>query len=100
MVKKEPDITPRMADVLRALARKGVAMTGNEIGYGCGFSTGQCTGHMRSGSMGPAQRVIGALNALRRRGYIDFAERRDGRTGTAYALTNAGRAFCKTWSLQ
>lgn len=101
----EPDITPRMADVLRALARTSQSLTGNQIGTACGFRPGsnprtKSVHTTHAGKVqGPAQRVIGALNALRRRGLIDFGSRSDGYSGTAYFLTPKGRAFCREWSL-
>lgn len=101
----EPDITPRMAEVLRALVCAGKPLTGNQIGSACGFRPGS---NSRTKSVhtthagkvqGPAQRVIGALNALRRRGLIDFGSRSDGLSGTAYFLTSKGQTFCKDWGL-
>jgi len=100
----EPDITPRMAEVLRALLRASTSsLTGNEIGYACGFSSGGRTKSVHTTHagkvQGPAQRVIGALNALRKRDLIGLSSRRDGRSGTAYSLTQKGREFCREWSL-
>lgn len=93
----EPDITPRMAEVLRALVRSDKPLTGNQIGSACGLRSLHST---RNGKFhGPAQRVIGALNALRKRELIGFGTRPDGRSGTAYALTPKGRKFCQDWSL-
>ena len=109
MAQEKPDITPRMADVLRALLRANTSsLTGNEIGRACGFSSGGYNERTKSvhtthaGKVqGPAQRVIGCLNALRRRGLIDFGgSRSDGRSGTAYYLTQKGRDFCREWSLR
>ena len=94
---EEPDITPRMAEVLRALVRATKPLTGNQIGSACGL---RCTRSTHAGKVqGPAQRVIGALNALRRRGLIDFGSRPDGLSGTAYSLTTRGRDFCQKWCL-
>ena len=93
----EPDITPRMAEVLRALVRASKPLTGNQIGSACGLRSSRAT---HAGKFqGPAQRVIGALNALRRRGLIDFGDRPDGLSGTAYSLTTKGQDFCRQWSL-
>jgi len=36
----EPDITPRMAEVLRALLRATQPLTGNQIGTACGLHGG------------------------------------------------------------
>ena len=105
MKASEPDITPRMAEVLRALLRANKPLTGNAIGTACGFRPGynertKSVHTTHAGKVqGPAQRVIGALNALRKRGLIDFGSRSDGLSGTAYALTSKGREFCRTWSL-
>lgn len=102
----DPDITPRMAEVLRALLLANRPLTGNAIGTACGFRGGynertKSVHTTHAGKVqGPAQRVIGALNALRKRGLIDFGSRPDGLSGTAYALTSKGRAFCKEWGLQ
>lgn len=104
------DPTPRMLDVLRALRLAAPrAMTANEIGIACGFRSGSLstthgdarTTHARDGRvMGPAQRVIGALTALRRtHGFVEITRRPDGLSGTAYRLTAAGAAFCREGSL-
>ena len=101
----EPDITSRMAEVLRALVRANKPLTGNQIGIACGFRAGynertKSVYTTHAGKVqGPAQRVIGALNALRRRDLIDFGSRPDGLSGTAYSLTPKGRTFCQKWSL-
>ena len=101
----EPDITPRMAEVLRALLRATKPLTGNEIGTACGLRGGynertKSVHTTHAGKVqGPAQRVIGCLNALRKRGLINFGSRPDGRSGTAYVLTPKGRAFCAEWHL-
>ena len=103
--KDEPDITPRMAEVLRALVRANKPLTGNQIGTACGFRAGynertKSVHTTHAGKVqGPAQRVIGALNALRRRGLIDFSSRPDGLSGTAYTLTAKGKTFCRDWHL-
>lgn len=105
MTFKEPDITPRMADVLRALLRADKPLTSNAIGTACGFRAGynertKSVHTTHAGKVqGPAQRVIGALNGLRKRGLIDFGSRPDGLSGTAYSLTTKGRDFCRRWSL-
>lgn len=97
---EEPGITSRMAEVLRALVLANRPLTGNQIGQACGFRAGRDTRHTHAGKVqGPAQRVIGALNALRRRGLIDLGDRPDGLSGTAYALTTKGREFCQKWCL-
>jgi hypothetical protein len=94
-----------MADVLRALLRADKPLTGNQIGTACGFRGGynertKSVHTTRAGKVqGPAQRVIGALNALRKRGLIDFGSRPDGFSGTAYTLTPKGHKFCQEWSL-
>jgi hypothetical protein len=41
--------------------------------------------------MNPAQRLIGPITQLRKQGYVEFATRRDGHSGTAYRLTPKGR---------
>lgn len=94
-----------MAEVLRALLLADRPLTGNAIGTACGFRSGynertKSVHTTHAGKVqGPAQRVIGSLNALRKRGLIDFGNRPDGLTGTAYSLTSKGRAFCKEWGL-
>ena len=105
MTGSDPDITPRMAEVLRALRRSDKPLTGNQIGVACGFRPGsnertKSVHTTRAGRVqGPAQRVIGALNALHKRKLVDFGSRDDGLNGTAYYLTEEGRAFCREWSL-
>lgn len=45
-----------------------------------------------SGWQNPAQRVIGTVIGLDRRGLVRLARRGDGRSGTAYRLSEAGEA--------
>jgi hypothetical protein len=105
-VKDGHGISDRAADVLRALARSHIngkgAMTGNQVGTACGFTRGQLAGQCNHAgrAMGPAQHVISTLTALRKFGYVCFAERRDGLSGTAYALTPRGWSFCELWGLR
>lgn len=73
-------------------------MTGNEIGYALGFGAGDVKAHVSGAavsggctrSMGAAQRAIPVIIGLERRGLIQMASRRDGRSGTAYRLTTKG----------
>jgi hypothetical protein len=96
------DPTPRMLEILRALAwaSRGnghrVSMTPNHIATACGLNRGQDKNkHSRDGrAMAPAQRVIFPLTALRKRGLVVMGSRSDGLSGTAYSLTKAGSDFC------
>jgi DNA-binding PadR family transcriptional regulator len=92
-------MTRRMVQVLQALADEKRAMTPNNIARKIGFHTGQDAGrHSHNGrSMAPAQRVIGPLTRLRARGLVSMGSRSDGLSGTAYAITESGRAELKLW---
>ena len=92
-----PELTERMKEVLRAFDIKGdyvEPMTPNEIGRACGFYHGHIPGRSRCAHngrvMGPAQRVIFAITALKNRGLLRMTNRRDGLSGTAYTLTRRG----------
>jgi hypothetical protein len=93
-------MTERMRQVLDALARleeRGTdPATPNEIAWEAGFREGpQRHGHGGkggwSGQMAPAQHIIFSLNALRNRELVAMMGRRDGLSGMAYMLTDAGR---------
>lgn len=88
-------LTERMQKVLSMLANAEWPMTGNQLGRAIGYRLGQDPGkHSHNGrAMGPAQRVIGSLTALRSRGLVDFGSRPDGLSGTAYSITKAGREW-------
>ncbi|MGH2897174.1 MAG: hypothetical protein ACRDMZ_00755 [Solirubrobacteraceae bacterium] len=66
----------------------------NEIAMGIGVEvTARRHRGPWSGYMAPAQHVIGSLNGLRNvRGLVGTEQRRDGLSGSAYALTGAGLA--------
>lgn len=87
-------LTPLMLQILAAMKPRQFddGMTGNEIGLAVGEQWGNVRrgGSRWSGGMGPAQRIIFPLSALYRRGLVAPAERRDGLTGTAYRITQAG----------
>lgn len=91
-----------MRQVLDALARleeRGRSpATPNEIAYEIGFDRGQTGARTaRDGrAMAPAQRVITPLTALRGRGLVALSRRRDDLSGTAYCLTDEGRAAPRT----
>ena len=93
-------VTERMRQVLEVLARNGGAMTCNEIGYACGFTSGMAGGRISHNgkSMGPANRVNFAVTALERRGLVAFGHRRDGLSGSAYRITDAGRSALRDGS--
>jgi hypothetical protein len=90
-------LTERMIAILRVLDREPCAMVPNSIAYRLGFQTGQDHNrHARDGrAMAPAQRVIFPLIVLQRHGLISHARRPDGLSGTAYAITAAGRQTLK-----
>lgn len=96
-------LSERMERVLVALLQDGATeartygMTGNEIGHALGFSQGDVkangpgTGRGNGPrSMGAAQKIIGCVIGLERRGLVRMASRKDKRTGTAYRLTTLG----------
>lgn len=98
----ECKLTERMEHVLRLLAAftKGdhrERMTPNDIAARLGFRRGQDHNrHSHNGRiMAPAQRVIFPLTALRSRGLVALASRVDGRSGSAYAITDAGELWIK-----
>jgi hypothetical protein len=91
-------LTDRQRQVLTAMFEREkketvYGMSGNEIGYAVGFRPGDAM--VRRGpavkAMGPAQKVIGSMIGLERRGLIRWAARRDGRSGSAYRLTEKGK---------
>lgn len=86
-------LTPATVAVLRVLCAALGRLTPNEIGGKLGYRTGGLPNrHARDGrAMGPANRVIGCLNALGQRGYLDRRPRLDGLSGTAFEVNRAGR---------
>lgn len=92
-------MTERMNAVLVVLFNNQRAMTPNEIGHALGFHHGHKPGapscNHAGRTMGAAQRVIGALNALRARKLVDFERRPDGLSGTAYRITKKGIEWVK-----
>lgn len=94
-------LSPKSREVLVAMLREQddyFGMTGNEIGYAVGHQQGDVKSHTGGASkysgvrsMGAAQKVIPVLIGLDRRGLIRMAARADGRSGTAYRLTDNGR---------
>lgn len=90
MPKPRP-LSPLMVRCLEVMADGG-SMTGNDIGHAAGARRIRRQRGPWSGYQGPAQQVIPCLTALEARGLIRNAERRDGLSGTAYRITDAGRA--------
>lgn len=91
----ERPLTRLSLSVLYAMRELGDDRTPNEIGAQAGAKP--VTGGGRPGrgrghrTFGNAQQIIPVLTSLRKRGLIEFGYRRDGRSGTAYSLTAAGR---------
>lgn len=87
-------LTERMEKILVVLLEADESMTGNQIGHALGFSHGMHGDrHSRRGKrMGAANRVNFAVTALKRRGLVTYARRRDGLSGSATMLTEAGEA--------
>jgi hypothetical protein len=93
-------LTERQEQVLMALldAKHGPTahyhypMPPNDIACAIGLNANRArrASTTWSGSMGPAQRVIGSLTGLRGRELIANRGRPDGLSGTAYALTDSG----------
>jgi hypothetical protein len=83
----------------RARRTSSYPMTPNEIGHAIGariIQGGRGQGGRGRGSrtFGLAQQIIPVLTSLSRgRGLIAHVGRRDGRSGAAYALTDAGRRY-------
>jgi hypothetical protein len=77
---------------LDARDREHYPPTPNEVGHRLNLVPARRRRGPWSGPMGAAQRVITPLVALSQRGLLTFARRRDGRSGTAYGLTDAGFA--------
>lgn len=84
-------LTERQEKLLVVLLDAGHALTGNEMGYALNLPPARRARGPWSGFMGPAQRVIGSVRGLDGRGLVALGRRRDGRSGTAYTLTPAGR---------
>lgn len=71
-------------------------LTPNQIGsrigvppvFGGRGQGGKGKGHR---AFGPAQRVIFPLTALKKRGFVESGERKDGLSGVSYSLTMAGK---------
>lgn len=83
-------LTERQKAALLAYAEHGT-LTHAHLAQLLGLSAPQRKRGPWSGPMNPAQRVIGTVIGLNRRGLVTFSARRDGLTGTAYTLTDAGR---------
>jgi hypothetical protein len=66
------------------------AWTCADIAYRLGFQTGSDRSAHDGRFMSPAQRVIGPVIALRKRGLLEHGHRPGGRSGTAYRLTPLG----------
>jgi hypothetical protein len=86
-----PDLNERTRRVLRVLYEADKPLTGNEIGYACGFESGSDRTAHDGRIMGPANRVIAAIRALERRGLATWASRPDGLSGSAHRITELGR---------
>lgn len=73
------------------IEQRGYPPTPNELAMAMGIErTARRARGPWSGLMAPAQHIIGTLNGLRGRGLVGTAGRRDRKSGTAYALTDAG----------
>lgn len=83
-------LSPLMWRVLEVLADEG-PLTGNEIGATVGARTVRGNGRV----FGAAQQVIPVITALRVRGLIRMERRPDGLSGTADAITPAGRKLLR-----
>lgn len=59
---------------------------------GGGSGAGRGSGHR---VFNPAQRIIGSLNGLAKRGLVVLTSRPDGLSGSAYCLTEAGTSTAK-----
>lgn len=97
---KPKPLTDRMWQVLKLLAKSSLMFrpqTPNEIARSLGYIDGQDKGHHAHDgrAMAPAQRVIFPLIGLRERGLVRMTPRRDKLSGTAYQITDAGRAYVK-----
>jgi len=96
-----PAVTDLQLRVLRAMRdleeQRAQPHTPNEIGWragaktieGSGRGSGRGSGHR---VFGKAQQIIPVLTSLRARGLIALRSRPDGWSGTAYELTDEGRA--------
>lgn len=85
-------MTPNMRAALRVL-RDGGSMTPNQIGWSMrrfGVVVPQPLSH-NGRVMGPGSMIVPTLRALMKRGWIANTWRQDGRSGTAYIITEAGR---------
>src|SRR5262249_37272796 len=88
-------MTPLMRDILLYLKYNGTS-TPNQIGYGVGVAPveggrgqgGRGKGHR---NFGAAQRIIFPLTRLRKLGFVVMTNRLDGKSGTAYLITDTGR---------
>lgn len=95
MVASDRPLTERQQQVLVMLldvrnGGGGYPMTPNEIGSKLDLPSARRIRGPWSGPMAPAQRVIGTLNGLSAREMVSPRARRDGRSGSAYGLTDAG----------
>jgi hypothetical protein len=89
-----------LLEAIEALEEKrgeGLAFTPNEIAVTMGLDGPRRHGRFNNGKgnwtghMAPAQRIISTLKAVDSRGLVSYSTRRDGRSGSAYALSRAGR---------
>lgn len=100
MTSADRPLTPMMTAVLRAMDELSpedyVALTPAHIAMHMNLDAPRRLGADWSGWMNPAQRIIGPLTALRRRGLIGSVTRRDGLAGQAYYLTGLSREIART----
>ena len=93
--KLQRKLTERMLSVLLVLDAADRPLPPNTIATRLGFHSGHLPGKPQCNHagrrMGPAQRVIFALNALTKRGLVRWGDRPDGLSGTAYEITGEGR---------
>lgn len=69
-----------------------VSRTPNQIGYAIGVEP---RGGAQYRSRGPGSIIARQLTSLRTRGLVWFGSRDDGLSGTAYHITDVGRAYLK-----
>jgi hypothetical protein len=88
-------LTPRQEDALRMYAEHGT-LTHAELAQLLHLPPSQRRRGPWSGWQNPAQRVIGTVIGLDRRGLVRLGRRNDGLSGTAYQLTDEGRRVAET----
>lgn len=85
--------------VLLVLVDSGKSETPTDIAYEMGFQPFSARGKA-SRMFSPAQKIIGPLVGLRKRGLVVPTGRRDGRSGTAYVLTAEGKRIAEVLAMR